>query len=324
MSGRPIVLLTNAIHEEAEALLAPHAKLVTAPDTQPNTLRALVGNAHGIVVRAQLPEDILDYAPLLKGIVRHGVGLDFIPVGGATARGIPVANLPGVNAQAVAEYCFAALLQVRRPLALMNHILKYESWNDAREIAPGTTEISGTTLGVVGVGNVGRKLAEIGRLGFGMTVVGASRQPGRMPKGVEEVALDEVFTRSDAIVLACPLTDETRGLVNAKRLSLMKSHAVLINISRGPVVEIEALVEALRGNAIGGAVMDVFDTEPLPREDDLLRCPRLVLTPHVAAITSTSLRKMSIGAAEEMIRILSGKLPDNLVNPDCLAFRTII
>lgn len=323
MSDRPIVLLTNSLHPSAEALLASHATLVTAPDTQPDTLRSLAADAHGIIVRTQLPEDILDYAPCLKGIVRHGVGLDFIPVGAATARGIPVANLPGVNAQAVTEYCFSALLQLRRPLSLMDDTLRCESWHTARAMASETSELSGTTLGIVGVGNVGRRLAEAGRLGFGMTVLGTSRQRGRMPDGIEEVALDELFLRSDAIVLACPLTNETRGLVNADRLSLMKADAVLINISRGPVVTTEALIAALQSEAIAGAVIDVFDIEPLPPGDVLLRCPRLLLTPHVAAVTSPSLRKMSIGAAEEMIRILSSNVPANLANPDCLAYKTL-
>nr|WP_205600954.1 NAD(P)-dependent oxidoreductase [Halomonas socia] len=233
MPDQPVILLTNPLHEDAEALLAPYATLVTAPDTQPETLRSLVADAHGIVVRAQLPEDIMDHAPHLKGIVRHGVGLDFIPVEAATARGIPVANLPGVNVQAVTEYCFSALLHLRRSVAKMNDILEHESWDAAREMAPTTSEIGGTTLGIVGVGTIGRRVAECGLLGFGMTVLGSSRRPGRMPNGVEEVELDDLFSRSDAIVLACALTNETHGLVNARRLALMKPDAVLINVSRG-------------------------------------------------------------------------------------------
>ncbi|MGP9798844.1 NAD(P)-dependent oxidoreductase [Halomonas sp. 86] len=317
MSNQPNILLTNPIHEDAEALLAPHASLIVAPDTQPDTLRALVEKVDGIVVRAQLPTDILEYAQHLKGIVRHGVGLDFIPVEAATARGIPVANLPGINAQAVTEYCFSALLHLRRPIATMGNMLEHQSWEAARAMAPSTTEIGGSTIGIVGVGTIGRRIAESARLGFGMNVLGASRRQGHMPDGIEEVSIDELFARSDAIVLTCALTDETRGMVNARRLALMKPDAVLINVSRGPVIDTEALVSALQKKAIGGAAIDVFVTQPLPRESGLLGCPRVLLTPHIAGITSTSLRNMSIGAAEEMLRILRGESPVNHVNPSC-------
>src|ERR1700761_8748771 len=116
MSSNPTVLLTNAIHPDGEAILSPHARLLVAPNTRPETLRVHAADVAGIVVRAKLPDDIVDHAPKLKGMVRHGVGLDFIPVKAATARGIAVANLPGSNTQAVAEYCLSALLHLRRPL----------------------------------------------------------------------------------------------------------------------------------------------------------------------------------------------------------------
>ncbi len=317
MPDQPIVLLTNPIHEDAVALLAPHATLVTAPDARAETLRELASDAHGIVVRAKLPDDILDHAPQLRGIVRHGVGLDFIPVAAATAAGVPVANLPGVNVQAVAEYCFAALLHLRRPVARVDATLREANWDAARGMAGSAAEIGGTTLGIVGVGSIGRRVAEMARLGFGMSVLGSSRRRGRMPEGVDEAELDELFRRSDAVVLSCPLTDDTRGLVDARRLALMKPDAVLINVSRGPVIDAEAVLDALRAEALGGAAMDVFDVQPLPRDSDLLTCPRLLLTPHVAGITATSMRNMSLGAAGEMLRILRGERPANLVNPEC-------
>ena len=116
MPDKPIVLLTNAMHPDGEAILAPHVRMIVPPDAQPETLREWAGEADGIIVRAKLPDDIVDHAPRLKGIVRHGVGLDFIPVAAATARGIAVANLPGSNTNAVAEYVMSALMHLRRPL----------------------------------------------------------------------------------------------------------------------------------------------------------------------------------------------------------------
>lgn len=314
--GTDVVLLTNPIHPDGEAILRDHAELVVAPDTQPDTLRRLAHEATGIIVRAKLPDDIADHAPKLKGMVRHGVGLDFIPVAEATARGIAVANLPGSNTNAVAEFVFAALLNLRRPHARFDATLRREGWGTARAEADATAEIGSDTLGIVGVGAVGSRIARIGCDGFGMRVIGASRRRGNLPTGVEEVEVDQIFAEADAVVLSCALTDQTRGLVDARRLALMKPKAVLVNVSRGAVVQTDALRAALEEGRIAGAALDVFDTQPLPKDHPLLTCPNLLLSPHVAAITATSMRAMSVGAAEEMRRILSGERPLNLVNPE--------
>jgi D-3-phosphoglycerate dehydrogenase len=315
MADKFTILLTNPMHPDGEALLAPHAHLLTAPDTAAATLRALGREADGIIVRAKLPDDIVDQAPKLRGMVRHGVGLDFIPVDAATRRGIPVANLPGSNTQAVAEYCFSALLHLRRQLGGMDARLRSEGWNGARAPADGLMEIGGSTLGIIGVGMIGRRVAETARLGFGMRVLGTSRRPNSLPEGVEHTPLDRLFTDSDAIVVSCALTEETRGLVSERLIGLMKPDAVLVNVSRGAVIETPALIQALQKKAIGGAAIDVFEVQPLPAGHPLFSCPNLLLTPHVAGITATSLRSMSVGAAEEMLRILRGEEPLNLVNP---------
>lgn len=315
MPDRPIVLLTNSMHPDGEAILAPHAELIVPPDAKPETLRQWAKNADGIIVRAKLPDDIVNHAPRLKGIVRHGVGLDFIPVDAATARGIAVANLPGSNTNAVAEYVMSALMHLRRPLYRLDSRLRSDGWNAARPIADSLPELSGSTLGILGVGTIGRRIADIARNGFGMTVLGTSRRKGSLPAGIEEVALEDLFARSDAIAVCCALTDQTRGLVNAGLISRMRSSAVLVNVSRGAVIETPALIEALRSGQIGGAALDVFDVQPLPPNDALFDCPNLLLTPHTAGITATSGRAMAVGSAEEMLRILRGEQPLNLVNP---------
>lgn len=315
MADKPIVLATIALNPDGEATLSPHVELRVAPDTQAATICALARDAHGIIARSKLPDDIVEHAPKLKGIVRHGVGLDFIPVEAATKRGIPVANLPGSNAQAVAEYCFSALLHLRRPLGDVNRSLRADGWTASRAVADAFPEIGGSTLGIIGVGTVGRRVAQMARLGFGMRVLGVSRS-GKVPEGVERVGLEVLFAGSDAIVVSCALTDATRGLVSAALISRMRPDAVLVNVSRGAVIETAAVVEALNARKIGGAALDVFDVQPLPSDNPLLDCPSLLLTPHLAGITATSLRNMSVGAAEEMLRILKGEDPKNLVNPD--------
>ena len=315
MPDKPIVLLTNAMHPDGEAILAPHVKMMVPPDTRPETLRQWAGDADGIIVRAKLPDDIVDHAPRLKGMVRHGVGLDFIPVTAATARGIAVANLPGSNTNAVAEYVMSALMHLRRPLYRLDQSLRSDGWNAARPAADGFTELGTTTLGILGVGTIGRHLAGIARNGFGMNVLGTSRRKGSLPAGIEEVSLQDLFARSDAIAVCCALTDETRGLVSRDLIGRMKPSALLVNVSRGAVIETPALIEALKSHKIGGAALDVFDVQPLPSNDALFDCPNLLLTPHTAGITATSGRAMAVGSAEEMLRILRGEQPLNLVNP---------
>ena len=148
-----------------------------------------------------------------------------------------------------------------------------------------------------------------------MKVLGTSRRKGSLPQGIEEVSLPELFERSDAIVVCCALTDETRGLVNRDLLGRMRPHAVLVNVSRGAVIDTPAIIDALRSRKIAGAALDVFDVQPLPPDNALFDCPNLLLTPHTAGITATSSRAMAVGSAEEMLRILRGEAPLNLVNP---------
>ncbi len=315
MPETPVVLLTNAMHPDGEAMLAPHVRLIVAPDTRPETLRSWAAEADGIIVRAKLPDDIVDHAPRLKAIVRHGVGLDFIPVTAATARGIAVANLPGSNTNAVAEYVMSALMHLRRPLLRLDIQMRGEGWAAARAAADGLTELNTSTLGILGVGTIGRHIARIARDGFGMKLLGTSRRKGSLPQGIEEVSLAGLFERSDAIVVCCALTDETRGLVNRDLLGRMRPQAVLVNVSRGAVIDTPAIIDALRSKRIAGAALDVFDVQPLPLDDGLFDCPNLLLTPHTAGITATSSRAMAVGAAEEMLRILRGEAPLNLVNP---------
>lgn len=312
--GKPIVLTTIALHPDGTAALAPHVELRVAPDTAPDTIRTWAREADGIIVRSKLPDDICEHAPKLEAMVRHGVGLDFIPVAAATARGIAVANLPGSNAQAVAEYCFAALMHLRRPLSAVDARLRDGGWLAARTAPEGFLELGASTLGIIGVGTIGKRVAAIAQ-GFGMQVLGTSRS-APLPPDVERVDLQTLFERSHAIVVTCALTEETRGLVSAALIARMRPDAVLVNVSRGAVIDTTALVAALQQRRIGGAALDVFDVQPLPADSPLLACQNTLLTPHVAGITATSLRNMSVGAAEEMLRILRGQEPRNLVNPD--------
>jgi D-3-phosphoglycerate dehydrogenase len=170
--ARPKILVTLPTVESGRKLLEPVAELVVAPDPSPATLYRMVGDADALVVRTQLPADLLDRPHRLLGIVRHGTGLDLIPVEAATAQAIPVANVPGVNAETVAEYCIGALLTLARRMHTMDRELRDIGWNESRKHADFAIELFGRTLGVVGVGDIGRRVAEIGHSAFGMRILG--------------------------------------------------------------------------------------------------------------------------------------------------------
>ena len=315
MNTKPRVLLTNPIDSQLLPLLAQHCEVVLAPDTAPATLAKLIAQADGLVVRAQLAPDIFDHAPKLRAVVRHGVGLDMIPVEAATARGIPVANLPGSNTQAVAEYCLAAMLHLRRGLALIDTRLRSEGWAAARPLADRSTELSGSVCGIVGVGAVGGRIAAVAA-GLGMHVIGLTRRAESLPPHVKAVDKQALFAQADVVVLCCPLNDQTRGLVDAAAVAAMKPDAILINVSRGPVIDTAAVLAALRGGRLGGAALDVHDRQPLTGQEPLFDAPNLLLTPHIAGITGTSMRAMSQGAVDTMLALLRGERPSNVVNPE--------
>jgi D-3-phosphoglycerate dehydrogenase len=266
------------------------------------------------VVRTQLPPDVFEHAPRLRAVVRHGVGLDMIPVEAATAKGIPVANLPGSNTQTVVEYCLAAMLHLRRGVATMDARLRSAGWAAARPFADGTSELGGSTLGIVGVGAIGGRLAAICSA-LGMHVLGLTRRPGTLPAGVEAVDKQQLFARSDVVVLCCPLTEQTRGLVDAATVATMKPTAILVNVARGPVIATDAVLRALREGRLGGAALDVHDRQPLAGTEPVFDAPNLLLTPHVAGISDTSMRAMSEGTIATLLALLRGERPANVVNP---------
>ncbi|MYZ43295.1 NAD(P)-dependent oxidoreductase [Schauerella aestuarii] len=313
MTALPIVALTAPIHPEAHARLAQAAEVRTATDGSPDALRAVVREAQGLIVRNHLPEDIFDHAPHLRYVVRHGVGLDMIPVAQATARRIVVANLPGSNTAAVVEYCLSAMLHLRRNLVGMDARLRSDGWAPARAMADGGTELQGAVCGIVGLGAIGSQLATVVQA-LGMRVVGLTRRPQALPPGVKAVDKQTLMQTADVIVLCCPLTPETRGMIDAQSLAWAKPHALLINAARGPVIDTPAVIDALAQGRLGGAAMDVHDVQPLPADAAVLAAPRLLLTPHVAGTTATSMRRMSEGAVDDMLRLLRGDAPSHPVN----------
>lgn len=313
--AKPTVLLTDVIHPAMRPVLEEHCQVIVAPDASPATLKALISKADGLIVRNKLPDDLFDHAPHLRAVVRHGVGLDLIPVAAATHRGIPVANLPGSNTTAVVEYCMAAILHLRRPLSKLDEQLRAGGWAAARPLADAGSELRGSTLGIVGVGAIGTRVAAVAAA-FGMDVLGLTRRPDTLAQFVVAADKTTLFSQADVVVLTCPLNESTRGLVDAATLALMKPDALLVNVARAAVVDTAAVLAALAAGRLGGAALDVHDRQPLAADDPVFSAPRLLLTPHVAGITATSLLGMSRGAVETMLALLRNERPANVVNPE--------
>jgi len=311
------VLLTDPIDASGEELLRSRgAEVVLAPEGSAATVKRLAAEADGVIIRSKLPDDIFEAAPRLRAVTIHGTGTDLVPLAAANAKGVLVANLPGENAQSVAEYCVMAMLMLARNVAAITTAMRAQPWDEARRLAMPAREIAGLTVGIVGVGEIGKRVAKICRLGFGMRVLGNQRRLDRLPAEAQGVDLDELVAQSDFVVIACPLTPETKHLFNAARLGAMKREAWLINAGRGPVVDETALVDALHEKRIAGAMLDVYEHYRIEPGHPLFALNNVILTPHLAGSTRESRARAAVRAADEMLRMLAGEKPRNLVNPE--------
>ncbi|RWO45766.1 MAG: dehydrogenase [Mesorhizobium sp.] len=310
------ILTTHALHPRASAMLAGAGELVVASAIDPATLAAEAKDADIVIVRAPLPPQLFDGAKLLRAAIRHGAGLDMIPMEAAAAAGVLVANVPAVNARSVAEHVMFAALALLRNFRAVDRDLRTKGWLAGREHANSNIELAGKTIGIVGLGAVGQAVGHIAAHGFDLKVVATTRSMQPAPDKVGFLSIDALVEQSDIIVLCCPLTPETRGLINRERIARMKPHALLINVSRGPVIDDDALIEALQKRRIGGAALDVFATQPLPSNHPYFGFDKVIITPHMAGITEESMMRMGVGAAGEALLVLANKLPVNLRNPE--------
>ena len=309
------VLLTDLIAADGVNLLKENAVVVHSPDSTPDTIRRFAKEADGVIIRSKLPDDIFEIAPRLKAVCIHGTGTDLVPLASATERGVMVANLPGANAQSVAEYCVMAMLMLARNVMAITAAMRTQPWDEARKGAMQAAELEGTTVGIIGVGEIGRRVAKICRPGFGMRVLGTQRRLDRMGPDAEPAGVEALLKASDFIVIACPLTPETRHLVNARTLALMKKTAWIVNVGRGAVIKEQDLIAALKGRQIAGAMLDVYENYRIEPGHPLFGLDNVILTPHLAGGTAASRSRASVAAAKEMLRMLAGERPLNFVNP---------
>lgn len=299
--------------EEALALLRPRADLAVGPPDPPiPTAAEVVALVRDADIVYTLPANPLNGeairgASRLRMIATMGTGYDNIDVGAARERGIPVTYAPGILDETTADGAFALLLAAARRLGEAERYLragKYRGWTPFLFTG---RDVHGATLGIVGMGRIGRAVARRAR-GFGMTILYTDARPNADAErelGAHYVSLEELLARADFVSLHTPLLPETRHLIDATRLRQMKKSAILINSSRGPVVDEHALAEALRDGVIAGAGLDVFEREP---EVDplLLELENVVLLPHIASASEETRTKMAVRAARNILAFLDG------------------
>jgi D-3-phosphoglycerate dehydrogenase / 2-oxoglutarate reductase len=310
MSERWCVAVTDPMHPEPTGRLEAFADVIVLKDS-PEPREALIAKADALIVRTPISEADVRAGARLKLIVRHGAGLDFIPVAFALERGIRVASVPDANSVSVAEYVIGAMLALARSFVQLDRQLRAGDWA-VRQRLPGF-ELAYRTLGIVGVGRIGRLVAARAHHGLGMAVVGFDPHQRSFPDHVKRAAdLDSLLAESDVVTLHVPLAPETAGLLDAPRLRRMKHGSFLINAARGGIVDELALAAALNDGHLAGAALDVYSTHPIQPDHPLLAAPNALLTPHAASLTAASFRAMGAGSVEEVERAWRG-VP--LLNP---------
>src|SRR4051794_9687354 len=247
--------------------------------------------------------DLLAAAPSVRAIANYAVGTDNIDLDAATERGIPVGNTPDVLTETTADLAWALLMAGARRLSDAERAVRAGDWVTFEPDVLLGVDVHGATLGVVGYGRIGQAVARRAA-GFDMEVLHTG-----------ETDLDDLLRRSDFVSLHTPLTEDTRGLIGARELGLMQSHAVLINTARGEIVDTDALIEALHAGGIGGAAVDVTDPQPLPADHPLLDAPNLTVVPHIGSASTRTRAAMADMAVDNLLAALAGERMPHIANP---------
>lgn len=320
--SKPRVFVTRAIPEKGLDLIKDFCEVDLWSGELPPSRDELLQHLRGVDGLLSLLTDKIDgeamdaAGPQLKVISNLAVGYDNIDVKAATARKIPIGNTPDVLTDATADFAFALMMAVARRIPEAERYVHEEKWKTWGPMTLLGVDLKGATLGLVGFGRIGKAVARRAT-GFDMRVIyhDPSETSTNEELNAAAVDLDTLLRESDFISLHTPLTPETRHLIDSKAFSKMKSSAVLVNTARGPVVDPEALYEALKERRIFGAGLDVTEPEPLPMDSPLLTLDNIIVVPHIASASQTTREKMAWMAAQNLIAGLKGERLPNCVNP---------
>src|SRR6266545_4513040 len=319
---RPLIVLAGPIHPDGHANLETGARVVVCTDESEAGLVKIAAEAHGILfrIRPRCTESLMAACPQLKVVGRHGVGLDTVDIPAATRLGVAVVHAPGSNSQAVAEHALMMMLVCVKKTLYQDKLTRAGDWG-AKRTSTNTahTELAGKTLGIIGVGNIGRRVAKFAGA-IGIKVLGYDKYVPAdevRRRGAEPVeSLEFLLPQVDVLTCHTPLTPETKHMINDKTIGLMKPSAIFINTSRGPVQDERALFEALTRGKLAAAGLDVWEDEPTSRDNPILNLENVVCSSHMAGVTREATRQAAMQVSGEMLRVLRGERPEVLVNPD--------
>jgi len=314
------ILLLEPIHEDGIRMLEGFADIEFAESPREPAVLPQLREVNGIITRlAKITSTMIDAAPELRVIARHGIGYDNVDVTHATKRGIPVVFAPEAIAFSVAEYTVGMILALTRKLVFADLATRSGQWEKRHAELVGT-DLRGKTVGIVGLGRIGGEVARRLRA-FHVNLLYHDIVPRpelERTVGARPVSLDQLLLDSDIVTLHTPLTETTRHIIGNREINLMKRTAVLVNTSRGAVIDEPALIEAIQQQRIAGAALDAYETEPLETGSPLVQLENVFLSPHMSGHTVEALRATAVQVAEEVRAVLSGQRPRHIANPEVL------
>ncbi|HSR11863.1 MAG TPA: hydroxyacid dehydrogenase [Thermodesulfobacteriota bacterium] len=312
---RKVLISSSSTHPDQLKILSDAgAEVKIIPDRVDEVFRSEIRKADGMIIGLPLlPGKIMAECPKLMIVARNGVGYDNVDVAAAAELGIVVTNTPGVNSDAVAEFTFGLLLSLVRRIPESWEELRRGGWRKPDHLQG--VDLRGRTMSIIGLGQIGSRVSRIGNA-FGLKILACDPyipQQAFRDAGAEPVSKEEAIRRADFLTLHTPLNEETRNLVGAPELAMMKPGAIVINTSRGGVVDEEALMAAAEKGSIGGAALDVFQQEPIA--DRRIAChPKIMVTGHLAGMTRDAMYRMFTGAAIQVAYAFRGEKPPYAVN----------
>jgi glyoxylate reductase len=318
------VFITRMIPDEGLNQIKAEFEVSVWTKDEPPSKEEIIKGAQGCtglvtLLSDPIDTDLMDSLPNLKVIAQYAVGYDNIDIRSATERGIMVTNTPGILTETTADLTWALILSTSRRVPESDKYVRDGNW----QVAWGPKmllgrDIFGSTLGIIGLGRIGSAVARRA-IGFSMKILYHSRsrkEEIETELGAKRTDLETLLRQSDVVSVHVPLSDETRGMIGLDELKLMKQTAILVNTSRGPVIDEDALIQALESGLISGAGLDVFREEPIPLNSALLQLDNVVLLPHIGSASVKTRAKMAEMCAANLIAALNGKIPPNLVNPE--------
>jgi D-3-phosphoglycerate dehydrogenase len=312
---KKVIIAAASWHpDEVKMVEEAGAMVKIIPDKADDLFRSEVNSADGLIVGLPpVTGQLMESSPRLVIVARHGVGYDSVDIKAATDLGIVVTNTPGVNSDAVAEFTYGLLLAFIRQIPHSWEVMRGGGWRKPQNLD--AVDIRGKTIGIIGLGRIGSRVSKIGNA-FGLKVLACDpyiTEQDFRNAGAQRVSKEEAIRQADYLTLHTPLSDETRKMIGIKELSMMKKSTLLINTSRGEVVDEDALIEAVDKGLIAGAALDVFKDEP-PKDKKITAHPRILVTAHLAGLTQEAMYRTFIAAAAQVVHALKGEKPPYALN----------